>query len=61
MQVALVLLALSLPALLLGWPGVPLVAVGFALALRFAPAPLEARPVASPVRLGPASTADERG
>ncbi len=60
-QAALVLLALSLPALLLGWPGVPLVALGFALSLRLTPAPLEARPVPSPGMLGPVTTAEECG
>jgi UDP-N-acetylmuramyl pentapeptide phosphotransferase/UDP-N-acetylglucosamine-1-phosphate transferase len=60
-QVALVLLGLSLPALLLGWPGVPLVAVGFALALRFAPAPHEVRPAPSRAALSPVTTADEPG
>lgn len=63
-HVALVLLALSLPALLLGWLGAPLVAVGFALALRFAPAPAEsaaACPAPAPAVLGAVTTAEERG
>lgn len=51
-QVALVLLAVSAPALVLGWPGVPLVALAFACALRLAPpAPEPALAPAAPVEV----------
>ncbi|NUP97291.1 MAG: hypothetical protein HUU28_14110, partial [Planctomycetaceae bacterium] len=59
-QVALVLLALSLPAALLGWLGIPLVAAGFALALRFAPAPLETRLSLAPANFEPVTASDKR-
>ena len=60
-QVALVLLAISAPAVLLGWLGIPLVAAGFALALRFAPAPAESGAAVATGTLEPLSAADERG
>jgi len=57
--VALALLAISLPAILWGWLGTPLVALAFVLALRSAPAPAErVRPCAA-LELEPAA-ADER-
>jgi len=57
--VALALLAISLPAILWGWLGTPLVALAFVFALRSAPAPAErVRPCAA-LELEPAA-ADER-
>ena len=61
LQVALALLALSLPAVLLGWLGLPLTTLGFVLALRFAPAPREASGAVAPDELAHAAPARERG
>jgi UDP-N-acetylmuramyl pentapeptide phosphotransferase/UDP-N-acetylglucosamine-1-phosphate transferase len=60
-QVALALSALSLPAVLLGWLGLPLTTLGFVLALRFAPAPREASGAVAPGELAHAAPARERG
>lgn len=61
LQVALALLALTLPAVLLGWLGVPLSVLGFLLALHLAPAPLEASGAIARNELEHAAAARERG